>query len=651
MSGKHSLKYLQQRGFIFFLDALAIPLCWLGAYWFRFSPATIPHEILLSAFRFLPFLIIIQIGSYFAFGLYRGIWRFASMADLVRIIKAVFIGTALAALGIAFFTQLQHVPRSVFLLYGILLISFLGGARFLYRWTKHYLSDFSAAKRVLVIGGGQAGEGLIRDLLREINPNYFPVAILDDDRHKQGLEIHGVRVAGKIRDLLAVVEQYQVELIFIAVPSASSSTMRRIVNLCEQTKLPFRTLPGLKDLAAGNININTLRQVSIEDLLGREPVNLDRDAIEKNIVGKKILVSGGGGSIGSELCRQIAKLNPAALIILENSEFNLYTIDLEIKKKFKDLSLHSCLVDVTDRSAVRMALNKYQPDIIFHAAAYKHVPLLENQLRTAVRNNILGTWILAEEATIAGVKQFTLISTDKAVNPANIMGASKRAAEIICQNFKKKFAPTPRILEFNNGFSNTHFITVRFGNVLESAGSVIPLFRQQIANGGPVTVTHPNITRYFMTIPEATQLILQANVLGKGSEIFVLDMGEPIKISYLAEQMIRLSGLTEKDIAITYTGLRPGEKLYEELFHESENLISTEHEKILQAQYRSWDFELLAKIIGEMFVACETNDESALKKLLIQLVPEYEAAEIEHNFGLKLEKPPVFSSNSLTTRF
>lgn len=606
-----TLKRLRKKSVVFSYDLVMVPVAWFLAYWFRFNLGSVPHDILAQALRMLIPVMLIQGVSYWVFGLYRGIWRFASIPDFMRIVKAVVVGSIFAAAIIAFFTRMEYVPRSVFPLYCLFLMTFLGGSRLCYRWLRSHVINASEVKRVLIVGAGQSGEGLVRDLLRQESRKYHPVAIVDDDRNKKGLEIHGVRVVGRIKNIESVAKKYHAELIIIAIPSASSAHMRRVVSLCEKTKLPFRTLPGLKDVTLGKVSINALREVSIEDLLGRDQVTLDWQAIEAGVTGKVVLVSGGGGSIGAELCRQIARLKPSTLLVLEKNEYNLYNLDLEIRQKFPNLKLHVYLVDVIDRIAIAKILEQHRPEIIFHAAAYKHVPLLESQLRIAVQNNIIGTWILAEQAVVYGVKQFTLISTDKAVNPTNIMGATKRAAEIICQNFSAQ--------------STTHFITVRFGNVLGSAGSVVPLFKQQIAKGGPITVTHPEISRYFMTIPEASQLILQATIMGSGGEIFVLDMGEPIKITYLAEQMIRLAGLQpHEDIQIKYTGLRPGEKLYEELFHESECLVSTTHQKILRAQYRSWDWALLMQVINSLVIACESGDELALQNLLCQLVPEYQ---------------------------
>jgi FlaA1/EpsC-like NDP-sugar epimerase len=369
---------------------------------------------------------------------------------------------------------------------------------------------------------------------------------------------------------------------------------------------------------SGQVTLNQLREVSIDDLLGREPVALDWQAIESELRGKKVLVTGAGGSIGSELCRQIARLQPALLILLDSGEFNLYSIEMELSKNFSRLRISRCLNDVADRPAIEKVFAEFRPEVVFHAAAYKHVPMLEDQVREAARNNVLGTRIMAEVADSFGCEAFVMISTDKAVNPANVMGTSKRAAEVFCQNLNKR--------------SQTRFVTVRFGNVLGSAGSVVPLFKQQIESGGPVTVTHREITRYFMTIPEACQLILQASVMGDGGEIFVLDMGEPIKIAYLAEQMIRLSGkVPGEDIDIAYTGLRPGEKLYEELFHEKEALESTHHEKILLARHREFDWQRLTEILDGMVIACNSCDEPEIRGFLRELVPEWSGGEAERH--------------------
>jgi FlaA1/EpsC-like NDP-sugar epimerase len=478
------------------------------------------------------------------------------------------------------------------------------------RCTKDYRGFRGEGRRVLIVGAGKAGEMLVRDLLRSRDERYEPVGFVDDSTRKRGREIQGVRVLGACDEMIDFARQLRVDLIVLALPSASSRQMRRLVGLCERTGVPFRMLPPMDRVMSGQVTLNQLREVSIDDLLGREPVALDWQVIELGLKGKKVLVTGAGGSIGSELCRQIARLQPAHLVLLDNSEFNLYSIEMELLKCFPGIGISRYLNDVVDRSALARLFRETRPDVVFHAAAYKHVPMLEDQVREAVRNNVLGTRTIAEIADQSGCEAFVMISTDKAVNPANVMGTSKRAAEIFCQNLNKR--------------SRTCFVTVRFGNVLGSAGSVVPLFKQQIESGGPLTVTHREITRYFMTIPEACQLILRASVMGTGGEIFVLDMGEPIKIAYLAEQMIRLSGkIPGDDIDIVYTGLRPGEKLYEELFHAKEALQTTPHEKILLARHRDVDWQQLTELLDGMVIACNECNEDKLRELLGEMVPEW----------------------------
>jgi len=591
-------------------DLFAIPLAWFGAYWLRFNLEAVPPEQLSTAVDLSAIVLLIQAIAFRHYGLYRGVWRFASVPDLVRICKAVLMGMAFSAVTIFLVTRMEGVPRSVFPLYGLLLITLLGSSRLLVRWSKDRGIYTAECKKLLIVGAGKAGEMLVRDLLRSRAECYLPVGFVDDSIAKRGREIHGVRVLSACDEMIDLVERLSVDLIVLALPSAQSSDMRRLVGLCEKTGVPFRTLPPIDQLMSGQVTVNQLREVSIDDLLGREPVALDWDAIELELQGKKVLVTGAGGSIGSELCRQIVRLRPAHLILLDASEFNLYSIETELLGDYPGLKLSRCLNDVVDEVAIEKVFADTHPDVVFHAAAYKHVPMLEDQLREAARNNIQGTRTMADMADRFECEAFVMISTDKAVNPANVMGTSKRAAEIYCQNLNQR--------------SQTRFVTVRFGNVLGSAGSVVPLFAKQIRAGGPVTVTHREITRYFMTIPEACQLILQASIMGKGGEIFVLDMGEPVKISYLAEQMIRLSGkVPGEDIAITYTGLRPGEKLYEELFHEKEALQSTGHAKILLARHRGFAWERLREIMDQLHAACARYDEPALRVLMKELVPEW----------------------------
>ncbi len=612
---------IRSRTTAFLHDLITIPIAWFGAYFFRFNLEGIPDPYFGMAITILPLLLVIQGSVYWYFGLYRGIWRYASIPDLIRITKAVITGVALSAITIFLLTRLESIPRSVFILYAILLMLLLGGPRLIYRFYKDHRMFAVTGQKVLVIGGGAAGEMLVRDLLRDSTHAYTPVAIVDDDRKKQGKDIHGVPVAGSVNEIDRIVDKFEADTIIIAIPTASTAEMRRIIEACEKTSLSLRTLPRMEDLLTGRIGIQQLRDIAIDDLLGRDPVQLDWEAIKNGLTGRCILISGAGGSIGSELCRQIARLQPAALVLLDNSEFNLFTIEQELISHFPDVKIRSCLVDVTDAVAVNRLMHDYEPKTVFHAAAYKHVPLLQHQIREAAFNNIIGTKVIANAAASAGVDSFVLISTDKAVNPTNVMGVSKRVSEIYCQNM--------------NNASSTSFITVRFGNVLGSAGSVVPIFRQQIEAGGPVTVTHPDITRYFMTIPEACQLIMQSAVIGEGGEIYVLDMGEPVKISYLAEQMIRLSGFEPgADIKISYTGLRPGEKMYEELFHEAEDLQHTCHDKILLSKHRAVIWDDLDTKIDHIDQACKNYDEHEIRTVLHMLVPEWHEASEKTESGV-----------------
>lgn len=597
------------RTLIFTHDLLMATGAWIGAYWLRFN-LDIPYEYFSNARQDLPYVLAIQAFFYWLFGVYRGVWRFSSLPDLICITKAVFFSTSIIGLSFFLYNRLEGVPRAALPLYLFLLLVFLCLPRFGYRFWKENVLHERVGKRALIVGAGAAGEMLARDLQSDRNSGYIPLAFVDDDKNKRKREVRGLRIVGNITRIPWFVERLKLDIVLIAVPSATDAEMRRIIEYCEICQVPFQTLPSVKELLTGSISRGNLRNVSIEDILGRKPVRLNWNAIKASLADKCILVTGGGGSIGSELCTQIARIGPAQLVVFDQSEYNLYRMDAQINKLFPGLNHQAVLGDIADKPSVKQLLETYQPDYIFHAAAYKHVPLLENQLRVAVHNNLVGTKVIAEEAIASGIKNFILISTDKAVNPSNVMGATKRAAEILCQNL--------------NAEDSTHFITVRFGNVLDSAGSVVPLFREQIKAGGPVTVTHSEIKRFFMTIPEACQLIMKAATVGKGGEVFVLDMGEPVKISYLAEQMIRLSGKKPgDDIIIKFVGLRPGEKLYEELFHEQEKLLKTEYEKILLAQARRYDQESWMQQINELADACENGCSEEILGLLKALVPEF----------------------------
>lgn len=594
-------------------DILAMPIAWIAVYWFKYQPSVLSQHLLTKdAFIALSILMLGQVFCYYQFKIYRGVWRFSSISDLVRILQTTLGAIVLAVPLLYCFSAFDVVPRRVLPLYCLILTALLCGGRLLFRYIidKRGISTkiTEAAQRVLIVGAGEAGAGLVKDLLR--TQHYIPIGFVDDDKSKQGLELHGVRVIGRIEKLPELVNPYQIDLICIATPSANSADMRRIVSFCEQSAKPFQTLPNVQAISFGRVNVNILRKVHIEDLLGRDPVQLQWEKIVPSIQGRRILVTGAGGSIGSELCRQILALQPAQLILLDHSEFNLYQLQHDLNRLYSKTQITPILCTITDAIAIQHLFQREKPHIVFHAAAYKHVPMLEEQIRVAICNNVLGTQIVAEAAVAAQVEKFVLISTDKAVNPTNIMGTTKRIGEIYCQNLN---ARTP-----------TQFMTVRFGNVLGSMGSVVPLFEKQLDMGGPLTITHPQMERYFMTITEACQLILQASVNGSGGEIFVLDMGEPVKINYLAEQMIRLAGkIPGKDIEIKYIGLRPGEKLFEELFHISEQLIPTDHAKLFKAKYRPLDWDELTQILNKIRVACEYDQTDVLCHLIKALVPEF----------------------------
>ena len=596
---------LSNRTAVVLHDLLMVVLAWQFTWLARFNFSPVTSADWKLSLYILPLVIVIQGIISFRFGLYRGLWRFASLPDLWNIFRASVLGALLITLFLFLSIRLESIPRSILILYPIFLIFFLGGPRLAYRlWKDHSLSlkkHPGHIQSILIIGAGYSGDLLVREMLRD--GYYYPVGLLDDNLALKNSELHGIPVLGVVSELKTITQRYDVDNIVIAIPSATDEQMQKIVNICEEVDIPLRTLPKLQDMVSGKSALATIRDVSIEDLLGREKIELDWKVIQQGITNKVILVTGGGGSIGSELCHQIAQLNPSELIVFEHSEFNLYKIQSEIGERYSDLSLRPVLGSICDRDKVEHVLEAHKPDIIFHAAAYKHVPILQDELREGVQNNILGTKNLAEAAIKNGCLKFVFISTDKAVNPGNVLGATKRVAEIYCDGVNK--------------VSDTRFITVRFGNVLGSTGSVVPLFRKQIKNGGPITVTHPETTRYFMTIPEASQLILQASAIGKGGEIFVLDMGQPVKIAYLAEQMIKLSGLeVGSDVKIEFIGLRPGEKLHEELFYGNEKRDKTSHDKILFARHNSVDWDSLNDNLSRLSEACNEFDDDKLVNTL-----------------------------------
>ena len=594
-------------------DVVATLVAWLAAYWLRFN-LSMPEASFRDAMNTLAWVMPLQGIVFWYFGLYRGIWRFASLPDLRRIVLAVLVAAILTPVVLILFRVEAIVPRSVLLLDPILLVAIMSGSRIAYRaWRERGLAVLLAgeARPVLVAGAGAAADLLLRDLAH--SPGRWRVAgLFDDDPAMHGRRVQDVAVLGRLADIPAQAQRLQVKDVVLALPSAALASRRQLTEICSAAGLSVLTMPSLDDLMAGRVAVSQLRRIELDDLLGRESVKLDDRGLAELIGGRTVLVTGAGGSIGSELCRQIAHFGPARLVFFEASELALYKMEQEFKRQHPEQPITCIVGDAKDAARVDEVMAGLRPALVFHAAAYKHVPLMEqdNALQ-ALRNNVLGTSVLARAAVAHGVERFVLISTDKAVNPTNVMGASKRLAEKVCQAMQ--------------GQNGTRFVSVRFGNVLGSSGSVIPKFQQQIAEGGPVTVTHPEITRYFMSIPEAAQLVLQAGLMGQGGEIFVLDMGEPVRIADLARLMIRLSGHQDGDIAIAYTGLRPGEKLYEELLTDEESTLPTPHPKLRIAKARDTDGEEVKAILA-WIASTVTASDDAVRAQLTRWLPEYHPA-------------------------
>ncbi|QCP50751.1 polysaccharide biosynthesis protein [Trinickia violacea] len=607
---RHKASWLSFSAFLF--DLCAVLGTWLVAYLIRFNGA-IPDEFWHGALHALVWVLPLYGLMFRIFGLYRGMWVFASLPDLLRISKSVFTGGVVVMVAAVMVQPLPIIPRSVLIVSPILLFLVMGGARALYRATKEfylYGGLVGEGKPVIVLGAGNAGANLARELSR--SGEWRLVGLLDDDPAKQGREIYGHKVLGPISDLSKWATTLRAEHAIIAIPSASVDAQRRVATLCVRAGVRAMVLPALTTLTQGQAFLSRVRQIDLEDLLGRDPVKIDMPHVEALLRGRVVMVTGAGGSIGSELCRQILRFAPAQLVAYDVSEFAMYRLTEELQERFPDLSVIPIIGDAKDSLLLDQAMSRYVPYIVFHAAAYKHVPLME-ELNTwqAVRNNVLGTYRVARAAIRHNVKHFVLISTDKAVNPTNVMGASKRLAEMACQ-----------ALQQTSG--HIQFETVRFGNVLGSAGSVIPKFQQQIGKGGPVTVTHPEITRFFMTIPEASQLVLQASSMGHGGEIFILDMGEPVRIVDLARDLIRLYGYTEEQIRIVFTGLRPGEKLYEELLADDETTTRTPHPKLRIAKAREVPDHLLDELLPWLMQHRVLPDDE-VRRDLRRWVPEYQS--------------------------
>ena len=634
-------------------DIAAAAIAWWLAYLFRFN-FDIPPPYLTSLKEILPWLVPIHAAVFLWFGLYRGLWHYASLPDLKRILFAVLGSAAVVPVTLFMVQRLEGVPRTVPLLAPILLLFIMCGSRLAYRlWKEHrlYGQNETEGNLVLVLGAGDAAVTLLKELTRSVK--WKVVGLLDDDPAKRGLMLHGFKVLGRISELPVITQKLGVEHAIIAMtsfvpdrrlsprsqpsrrkPDRLHRDRRRALEICAAAGIKALTIPSYEDLISGKVTVSQIRTVEPEDLLGRDPVVLDNAGLHGLLAGKTVLITGAGGSIGSELCRQILKFEPGQLVLLELNEFALYNVEQEFQANFPHIPMAFTIGDVKDQARLGQIFSRYRPEVVFHAAAYKHVPLMElENAWQAVLNNVLGTYVLAQASIEHGVEKFVLISTDKAVNPTNVMGASKRLAEMVCQALQQSVAG---LLTRGSGLQVPGFVMVRFGNVLGSAGSVIPKFREQIEKGGPITVTHSEITRYFMSIPEAAQLVLQAGLMGGNNdsgEIFVLDMGEPVKIADLARDLIRLSGLSENDIQIVYNGLRPGEKLYEELLADDESTLPTPHPKLRIAQARQVDKQWLEDLLAWLNEHPVLSDEE-VKQELRKWVPEYSGQDSPNQSGI-----------------
>lgn len=613
------MKYKIRVLFLFAMDFILINAAFILAYLLRLESIFI-NPLYKNFVAEIPKLIIInsiiKLAAFMVFKLYNSLWKYAGVYELTRIILASFVSNTFM-LGYVFLTR-TPIPRSIFIITFFIDCFSIGALRFGYRVFRRRINGdiliLRSSKKILIIGAGDAGASLINEYHLHPELKSTPVALIDDNRGKLGKKLNGVTVVGTRNDIVKAVEDKGIDEIVIAIPSASAKTINELYNICSGTKCKVKILPSLSQLIDETVSVQKIRDVHIEDLLGRDPIKLDNTEIGSLINDRVVMVTGGGGSIGSELCRQIAAFSPKQLVILDNYENNAYDIQNELLVKYPGLNLVAIIANVREKPRLERIFRTYSPDIIFHAAAHKHVPLMETNPTEAIKNNIFGTLNVAECADKYGAKRFVMISTDKAVNPTNIMGATKRVAEMIIQAFSRH--------------SKTEFVAVRFGNVLGSNGSVIPLFKKQIEQGGPVTVTDPEIIRYFMTIPEAVQLVLQAGAMAKGGEIFVLDMGDPVKIYDLARNLIKLSGFEpDVDIKIEFTGLRPGEKLYEELLLAEEGVEATKNNKIYVAKPLHTDLVILRREI-ECLKDIISNNADQVRDYMKVIVPNYEYKDI-----------------------
>ena len=614
-----NVKLLYRRTALMVYDIISIVVASYLALLIRYDMHVrlIPDYFLEPIERFLPVNIIITMVLFYIFRLYSSLWAFAGEAELQNLVMASFLSGVCSAIGLQFFkADIQPVPKSYYFIYTFILISMVFVSRFSYRFfrgLKHKRNNKDNNISVMIIGAGEAANVIIKEIINSKFSTMKIRCIIDDDKGKWGRFIQGIKVVGGRDKIIECADLYQIDQIIIAVPSITRTEMKAILDICKETNCKLRSLPGMYQLVNGDVSVSKLRDVEVEDLLGREPIQVDLDSILGYVKDKTILVTGGGGSIGSELCRQIATHSPKQLIVLDIYENSVYDVQQELKVSHPDLALVVLIASVRNTNRMNWIFDHYKPDIVYHAAAHKHVPLMEDSPNEAIKNNVFGTFKVAQAAAMSGVKRFVMISTDKAVNPTNIMGASKRICEMIIQTFNKHY--------------DTEFVAVRFGNVLGSNGSVIPLFKKQIAEGGPVTVTHPDIIRYFMTIPEAVSLVLQAGAYAKGGEIFVLDMGSPVKILDLAKNLIRLSGYkVGEDIKIEFTGLRPGEKLYEELLMDEEGMKETDNKLIHIGRPIELDEEEFFAILKELNDTSKLEDQD-IRPIVKKLVPTYHYKE------------------------
>src|SRR6266478_2885320 len=624
MTHEMPLLLLRRRPWFIGIFQAWLIVCSLVFAWLLRFDFTLPYRsVLLFA---IPVLVLVRLGAMAYFGLLRGWWKYVGLRDGIDILKAVGTGSALFLIIMRFILKATAFPRAVYVLEALLTAGLLMGVRVLSRLIAESVREnISLYKRVILIGAGSAAQTILREIRRP-GSGYVAVGCLDDDQSKLGVRIHNVRVLGKVQQLADLLSSEPADEVLIAVPSATGAQMRKFVDICNRAKINFRTVPALKDIIAGQVIVNQLRDVSLEDLLGREPVQIDLEAVRREIASRTVVVTGAAGSIGSELCRQILDYNPARLICLDQSETGLFLLRLELEAHQNGTQVNFRVADVTDGERVRNLLSEFRPEIIFHAAAYKHVPLMESNVQEAVKNNVLGLVSLLELADEAGCKNFVLISSDKAVNPSNIMGATKRTCELILSSRPQ------------NGM---RCVSVRFGNVLGSNGSVIPVLTQQLHNHEPLTVTHPEIERFFMTTREAVALVLQAFTIGNHGDILVLDMGEAVRILDLARTLIRLSGKSENNVEIQFTGLREGEKLREELFYGHEKVTPTSCEKIKRTNGALRNWEALCRQLAELRDSMSIDGTAPIRSKIKEIVPEYTFHKnLEQE---KVSEPPVES--------